>query len=324
MAHFDFDRFYRYAELTSSLQALALARPDLVSVASIGKSHEGRDIWVATVTKVATGPAHEKPAFWVDGNIHSTEVSASAANLYLLNHLVEQYGVDEHVTRALDTRAFYICPRINPDGAEWALADSPRFVRSSIRTYPFMEDAVEGFDAQDINGDGKILRMRIKDAHGHWKKHIDDPRVMVRRDPAESGGEYYRLLPEGRFVTPGAFDGTRLKVNKPRQGIGPPDALDYSLLVGALPGQGEGAIETQFIRANIDPTERYVQSPPGSTQFRVRPWETGFSNLLVAGDWTYTGLNVGSVECAVMSGRLVSNAITGSPPLSAIPGYPTS
>lgn len=115
-----------------------------------------------------------------------------------------------------------------------------------------------------------------------------------------------------------------LAINKQRQGIGPPDALDYSLLVGALPGQGEGAIETQFIRANIDPTERYVQSPPGSTQFRMRPWQTGFSNLLVAGDWTYTGLNVGSVECAVMSGRLVSNAITGSPPLSDIPGYSAS
>ena len=65
-----------------------------------------------------------------------------------------------------------------------------------------------------------------------------------------------------------------------------------------------------------------MQSPPGSTQFRLRPWQTGFANLLIAGDWTYTGLNVGSVECAVMSGRLVSHALTGSPTLLEIPGYP--
>ncbi len=221
MAYFDFNRFYRYDELTRALQHLATARPDVVRVASIGKSHEGRDIWVATVTRFATGEPQDKPAFWVDGNIHSTEVSASAANLYWLNALVE--GQDSDTQRALDTRTFYICPRINPDGAEWALADSPRYLRSSTRRYPVPQDGFsdvqEGFEAQDINGDGRILRLRIKDANGHWKCHAADPRVMVRRDPAEAGGEYFRVLPEGRFVKPQHFDGTRVRVNKPQEGI---------------------------------------------------------------------------------------------------------
>src|SRR5512134_2408920 len=125
-----FDRFHRYAELTDILHALAREHPALVAVESIGRSHEGRDIWVVTVTNAATGPAHEKPAYWVDGNIHSTEVAASAACLYLLHTLVTQHRSDPDVTRALDTRAFYVCPRINPDGVEWALADRPKFVRS--------------------------------------------------------------------------------------------------------------------------------------------------------------------------------------------------
>jgi murein tripeptide amidase MpaA len=127
------DRFYRYAELTKLLQSLAAEHPRLVALDAIGKSHEGRDIWLATVTNTATGPAVEKPAFWIDGNIHSTEVAASAAALYFLNHLVSGYGRDPDITRALDTRAFYICPRINPDGAEWALADRPKWVRSSTK-----------------------------------------------------------------------------------------------------------------------------------------------------------------------------------------------
>jgi len=109
---------------------------------------------------------------------------------------------------------------------------------------------------------------------------------------------------------------------KARTGQGSSTALDFDLLVPAQPGQGDKAFDQQFWRANIDPTERYVQSPPCSTSARLRPWQTGFANLLIAGDWTYTGLNVGSVECAVMSGRLASWGITGSPPLSAIPGYP--
>src|SRR5438128_551200 len=80
-----FDRFYRYAELTEILQSFVSEHPQLVAVESIGKSHEGRDIWLATVTNRETGQALDKPAFWVDGNIHSTEVAASVANLYFLN-----------------------------------------------------------------------------------------------------------------------------------------------------------------------------------------------------------------------------------------------
>ena len=105
-----FDRFYRYAELTAILKAFAAEYPSLATIESIGKSHEGRDIWLLTVTNQATGPAVDKPAFWVEGNVHATEVAASVACTYFLNHLVTRYGKDPDVTRALDTRAFYVCP----------------------------------------------------------------------------------------------------------------------------------------------------------------------------------------------------------------------
>jgi murein tripeptide amidase MpaA len=211
-----FDRFYRYAELTDVLHAFAREHPGLISVEAIGKSHEGRDIWVLTATNAATGPAADKPAFWVDGNIHSTEVAASSAALYFLHMLVTRYGSDDDVTRALDTRAFYVCPRINPDGAEWALADQPKWVRSSTRAYPFDEDEPEGLVVEDIDGDGRILQMRIEDPNGLWKAHPKEPRLMVRRDPIETGGTYYRVMPEGRYD---GFDGFTLKVKRPRQGL---------------------------------------------------------------------------------------------------------
>src|SRR6266478_7030108 len=89
-----FDRFYRYADLTAILEGLAAEHPGLVTIESAGKSFEGRDIWVLTATNLATGPAADKPAFWVDGNIHATEVAASAASLYFLHTLVTQYGSD--------------------------------------------------------------------------------------------------------------------------------------------------------------------------------------------------------------------------------------
>src|SRR5439155_16652327 len=82
-----FNCFYRYAELSAILKAYAAEFPGRVNLESIGKSHEGRDIWLVTVTNTATGAAHDKPAFWVDGNIHSTEVAGSVANIYFLHQL---------------------------------------------------------------------------------------------------------------------------------------------------------------------------------------------------------------------------------------------
>jgi murein tripeptide amidase MpaA len=210
------DRFCRYAELTDLLQQLVRAYPRLAAIESIGKSHEGRDIWLLTVTNTATGPAADKPAFWVDGNIHATEVAASTANLHFLDLVLREYGRDDEITRALDTRAFYVCPRINPDGAEWALADHPKWVRSSTRPYPFDEEEIEGLAVEDIDSDGRILQMRIADANGLWKEHPEAPGLMIRREPTETGGTYYRVLPEG---TVEGWDGFTLRVKRNREGL---------------------------------------------------------------------------------------------------------
>lgn len=211
-----FDTYYRYDDLTRLLHAYMGEYPNLVKVESIGKSHEGRDIWLATVTNFETGPDDEKPALWVDGNIHASELSASMACLYTINTLATKYGEDADITRCLDTRVFYICPRLNPDGAEWALADSPKIVRSSTRPYPYDEEPVEGLVREDIDGDGRLLSMRIPDPNGNWKPHPDEPRLMVRRDPTETGGDYYRILPEGRLKY---YDGVTIRMAKPKEGL---------------------------------------------------------------------------------------------------------
>jgi murein tripeptide amidase MpaA len=208
MPDITFDHFFRYDELTALLKAFAEEFPKLVTIESIGKSYEGRDIWVATVTNSETGPAEEKPALWVDANIHATEVSPASAAMYLINKVTSGYGKDDEITHCLDTRVFYVCPRVNPDGAEWALADVPKIIRSSTRPYPFEEEPLPGFEREDIDKDGRMLQMRIVDPNGEWKPHQDEPRLLVRRDPTETGGEYYRVIPEGKIED---FDGVTIK-----------------------------------------------------------------------------------------------------------------
>ena len=210
-----FDRFYRYDELTEILQSWAKERPELFRLESIGRSYEGRDIWLATITNVETGPDLEKPGFLIEANIHAIEVTGATAALHLIQRLLSGYGTDERVTRVLDTRVFYVVPRLNPDGAELALADRPRFIRSSTRPWPLAEE-VDGLFEEDVDGDGRILMMRLRDPNGTWKPDPEEPRMLVRREPDEEDGEFYRVFSEGRIRN---YDGVTIKIAPPLEGL---------------------------------------------------------------------------------------------------------
>jgi uncharacterized protein with NAD-binding domain and iron-sulfur cluster len=85
----------------------------------------------------------------------------------------------------------------------------------------------------------------------------------------------------------------------------------WHLLAGANGEQGAAALATQHLSVNIDPSDRYVLSIPGTDDYRLRPDESGFDNLVLAGDWTDSGLNSGCIEAAVLSGLQAANAIIG-------------
>jgi murein tripeptide amidase MpaA len=165
---YEFDRFLRYDEMVAWLNAIAKKYPNLVSVESYGKSHKGRELMLATITDTSTGAHDTKPAHWIDANIHAVEVTGGAAALFIIQDLAEKFSNrDDVVVEALRTRTFYIAPRVNPDGVEDALADRPLFHRSSVRPWPWRDGHLwPGLHPQDIDGDGKILTMRIADPDG--------------------------------------------------------------------------------------------------------------------------------------------------------------
>jgi uncharacterized protein with NAD-binding domain and iron-sulfur cluster len=84
---------------------------------------------------------------------------------------------------------------------------------------------------------------------------------------------------------------------------------------------GERRFDTQYWAANVNPTDRYVLSLPGSIGYRLSPLDMTFDNLTIAGDWTATGLDTGCIESAVMSGLLAAHAISRKPALADIVGY---
>jgi uncharacterized protein with NAD-binding domain and iron-sulfur cluster len=96
-------------------------------------------------------------------------------------------------------------------------------------------------------------------------------------------------------------------------GVGQGTAFRWPLLCGSEGSVGGQAVDTQFYVANVDPSDRYVQSIAGTDRYRLRPDESGYENFFLAGDWTDCGLNAGCIEAAVLSGLEAANAVLGRP-----------
>jgi len=85
--------------------------------------------------------------------------------------------------------------------------------------------------------------------------------------------------------------------------------FDWNVMVDGSNAVGPNRFNAQFWVANYYPTDRYVQTWSNSIQFRLAPYDSGFANLTLAGDWTRTGLDLGCVEAAVISGNVAAQAI---------------
>jgi len=194
-----FDRYYNYDEVNQALKALNTAFPELTKLEVIGKSDEGRDIYALTINNPKTGDALSKPGVYVDGNIHGNEIQAGEVCLYYANMLLTKYGENDKVTKAVDRNAHYIIPVVNVDGRYHFFADAHTPSSSRSIRIPNDDDKDGLFDEDapdDLDGDGSITQMRIKDPNGEYKADLDDPRILVRVKPGEKG-EYTLLGSEG-------------------------------------------------------------------------------------------------------------------------------
>lgn len=95
----------------------------------------------------------------------------------------------------------------------------------------------------------------------------------------------------------------------------------WHLLSGNDAHLDSAALATQHVSVNIDPSDRYVQSIPGTDRYRLRPDESGYDNLVLAGDWTDSGMNAGCIESSVLSGLQAANALLGRRRYHRIRGF---
>ncbi|MGL5486361.1 MAG: FAD-dependent oxidoreductase, partial [Shewanella sp.] len=109
----------------------------------------------------------------------------------------------------------------------------------------------------------------------------------------------------------GAIHQLNTEIHKLWQHVG--DTFPWEWLHDEQNRQDEARFDSQYWRANVDPSERYVLSVKGSSQYRITTDGTGIDNLYMTGDWIKTGLNAGCVEAATMAGMHTAKAICGPP-----------
>ena len=194
----DLNRYYKADETNRMLAEYAAAYPELTEVEEIGRSFLGQPLMVITITNEATGPAHEKPALYVDGGLHAAELTGSSVATHVIAHLLSGYGSDPQVTALLDTRTIYVRPKFAPDGSDIVLTTDVS-MRSSVRPVDQDGDGVADEDpANDLDGDGWITQMRWPDAEGEWYADPSDSRIMRRvDDAAPAGAQRYSMGSEG-------------------------------------------------------------------------------------------------------------------------------
>jgi Zinc carboxypeptidase len=194
------NRYHDYAEGTELLKKLAEQFPKLCQLQSAGKSFGGREMWVLTVADPAgKTPPDVRPAFWIDGGIHANEIQSVEAVLYTAWFLAESHAENELVQRLLQERTFYLMPMMSPDSrdAHFYQPNSVHTPRTGLRPRDDdMDGLVDEDGPDDMDGDGHISFMRVRDPNGNFKTHPDFPQLIVLKKPEEKG-EFTYLGMEG-------------------------------------------------------------------------------------------------------------------------------
>jgi hypothetical protein len=218
------DEYLNHQQLTAALQELAGRHGDLATLEPLARSDAGREVWQLTLGSLDGRPLDDRPAMLVVANLEGNHLVGSSAALYLAQHLLEGYGTDEEITRLLDERTVYVLPRMNPDGAElvWSMPgyelpykphpDAPEEGGMNIREV-----------GRDLNGDGLVTLMRVRDPQGSLMEDPDEPRLLREADRTRAERGAYRVYVEGidpedaeAYVSMGS-DGVNLNRNFPHE-----------------------------------------------------------------------------------------------------------
>ena len=202
------ERPLSYDALTRQVRGWADAFPDVCRVTSIGRTPEGRDLWLLTL---GPEPDRARPSAWVDGNMHASELAGSSVALAIAEDVLRLHldgdakpavaGLSDAAAARVREVRFFVLPRMSPDGAETVLTKG-RYVRSVPRDQrPARAHAY--WRGEDVDSDGLALSMRVVDEGGEMVESSEISGLLLPRT-IDDPPPYYKVYPEGVIEN---FDG---------------------------------------------------------------------------------------------------------------------
>ncbi|KAI7800654.1 carboxypeptidase D [Triplophysa rosa] len=161
-----YNKYYNYDEFTDLLKSLSQKYSNIANLTSIGRSVEGRELWVMRITRDPNADVPGKPKFKYVGNMHGDETVSRQVLIYLVEYLLQRYGDDQRVTELVDNTDIYIMPSMNPDGFEKSVEgdcmgkDEGRYNAKNIdlnRSFPDQFDEIH-VKAEDIPEGAAVMR----------------------------------------------------------------------------------------------------------------------------------------------------------------------
>lgn len=186
--------YSNYQQQSERLQRLAKDHGSLAKLRSLAQTDGGRSIWLLTI---GAGKADEKPALLVVGGVEGQAPLSTELAIGFAENLLKSSGSDS-IRKLLERTSFYVVPNLSPDAMEQYFA-SVRYERNgNAKATDDDRDGKNGEDGyEDLDGNGKISWMRISSETGEYMPHPEDPRVMIKVDPAKPEKGMYRIETEG-------------------------------------------------------------------------------------------------------------------------------
>jgi len=186
--------YRNHEELSTALKQLNALYPNITKLNSIAKTVGNKDIWVL---EVGNGDIDNHPGMVIVGGVDGSYISSPELTLRFAEKLLKSSSLDS-INNLIDSITFYIIPNVSPDATEQYFA-SLRYKRdkNARPTDDDRDGRLNEDPYEDLDNNGLITTLRIKDPKGEWIMHPDDERVMIKADKNEGEKGAYLLISEG-------------------------------------------------------------------------------------------------------------------------------
>lgn len=187
-------QYHSNSELTSRIRELGTKYPQLCTVRSLGKTSAGNDIWLISI---GTGNRDNKPAMAVVSGVDGKHIPGRELALGFATRIL-QNSTKNQIRDLLEKMTFYVIPDASPEAS--SQFSSPIRYERSVNSRPTDDDRDFQTDedpCEDLNGDGLITLIRIKDPAGKYLISSEDERIMAEADLSKGETGSYHVFTEG-------------------------------------------------------------------------------------------------------------------------------